>query len=77
MIPEEIATQFMQLINSTLQFRYQHAWIYLFPIISGVAKFIGNQYPVLLSPTIQQLVAIYDSSVRGDASYSLSFIDSL
>lgn len=77
MIPEEIATQFMQLINSTLQFRYQHAWIYLFPIISGVAKFIGNQYPALLSPTIQQLVAIYDSSVRGDASYSLSFIDSL
>ena len=77
MIPEEIATQFMQLINSTLQFRYQHAWIYLFPIISGVAKFIGAQYPILLSPTIQQLVAIYDSSVRGDASYSLSFINSL
>lgn len=68
MIPEEFAEQLIQLTRNTLQFRYQHSWVYLLPTIASIIRFVGPVYPNLVKETIQQLVAIYDSSVRGDAA---------
>ena len=67
--PEDIAQQFVQLYLDTLQFRYQHAWTYLLPVISAMVRLIGPVYPNLFTDLLQQLLAIYDSSVKGDSAY--------
>ena len=67
-LPEEIADQLIQLTRGTLQFRYQHSWVYLLPTIASVIRVVGPMYPALVRETIQQLTAIYESSVRGDAA---------
>lgn len=71
-IPEEVASELIQIARGTLQFRYQHAWTYLLPALSAVIRFVGPAYPELLREIVQQLVAIYDSSVRGDAAFSFN-----
>ena len=62
------AQQIVQLYLDTLQFKYQHAWTYILPSLSAMTNFLGYLYPDLFSTLLQQLVAIFDSSVRGDAS---------
>ena len=64
------AHQVVQLYLDTLQFKYQHAWTYILPALSAMTKFLGYLYPQLFRPLLQQLVAIFDSSDRGDASYA-------
>ena len=64
------AHQVVQLYLDTLQFKYQHAWTYILPALSAMTKFLGYLYPQLFRPLLQQLVAIFDSSIRGDASFA-------
>ena len=66
---EDEAHQFVQLYLDTLQFKYQHSWTYLLPVISAMVRLIGPVYPTLFTDLLQQLLAIYDSSVKGDAAY--------
>ena len=54
-----------ELVNiflSTLQFKYQHAWVF---------RVMGPRFPSLFVPVIQQLVAIYDASSQGDAAFAV------
>ena len=60
--------EFVKLLQNTLQFRYQHSWTYLLPSLASAIRFVGPPYPMMISEIIQQLVAIYDSSIRGDAT---------
>ena len=64
-----IAQQIIGLYLETLQFKYQHAWTYILPSISGMVRLLGPQFPYMFNDLLQQLLAIYDSSVKGDAAY--------
>lgn len=70
--PESTAQQLVNLYLDTLQFKYQHAWTYLLPVISSLVRLIGPVFPNLFTDLLQQLLAIYDSSVKGDAAYTHS-----
>lgn len=56
---------------STLQFKFQHAWIFVLPALSSVIRVFGPYFPSLFVSVMQQLVAIYDASSQGDAAFAL------
>ena len=66
--PASIVQQIIGLYLETLQFKYQHAWTYILPSISGMVRLFGPQFPHMFDDLLQQLLAIYDSSVKGDAA---------
>ena len=69
MFTQPIVQQITMMYLETLQFKYQHAWTYILPSISAMIRLFGPQFPYLFNELLQQLLAIYDSSVKGDAAY--------
>lgn len=67
---EDSVQELVNIFLSTLQFKYQHAWVFVLPALSSMIRVFGPRFPSLFVPVIQQLVAIYDSSSQGDAAFA-------
>ena len=68
---EDSVQELVNIFLSTLQFKYQHAWVFVLPALSSMIRVMGPRFPSLFVPVIQQLVAIYDASSQGDAAFAL------
>lgn len=60
--------ELVSIFLNTLQFKFQHAWLFVLPALSSMIRVFGPLYPALFVPVIEQLVAIYDASSQGDAA---------
>lgn len=69
---EDMARESVALFTPLFSLKFEASLVFVMPAFTGLVRLLGRDHPQLLYAQLEQLMALFDSNLQGDASYVLA-----